>query len=728
MNDINLRLSRSSVIVIAISVAVLFLIFVLNYLNLKNISSLQDSVHTLTTEDPDVTMLRKSSENLAKAEVYYRMYINSWNDSARISFVGNIDSAMNNLKVVAKLDSQFSNKINSDVNYKLKIYAAIEGLKKISDYFEQPSINITSNTSVTSPMKLKTLELSFFRNNLYKYTDTFKVTGAKKKKGLLGRLADALSNKDNTQFKSEHIKSTPEEKHSSDSTRHSTDSLLNGLARKINRYYENKVNKQLAIRKELTEKETLLAQANLSSLSDIDTKIGELLQESLKQSETQRQNSQMQIEASKASLNKISFFSIVSIIAIIGLLIYNIYRTNKYEEAIINAKLSAEKLAQVKSSFLSNMSHEIRSPLTSIIGFTEQIAQHEKNEEDKKYLNAIKVSSGHLLNTVNDILDFSKLDAGKLRLTKEPFVVKKIIEETAFAFSLEAKKKNISLNVSSTIADDFCVNGDVYRFKQILYNLISNAVKFTDHGHVEILTNTTLSHQNKNATVTVAIKDTGVGIPSNQLDFIFQEFAQATVTKKNDLLRSIKGTGLGLPICKMLAELQGGNIKVESKVGQGSVFTVNIPYEVADIKDVHIHEQHHADPLKAVAHNNSGKRILVVEDNELNIMLISLLLEKMGLSFDVAIEGEQAAEFFKEKKYDLVLTDINLPKFTGIQLTELIRKDADQRKSKMPVVALTADITSEDVESYYAVGITEVLMKPFRENEFRQVVENYINA
>ncbi|MES1225973.1 MAG: ATP-binding protein, partial [Bacteroidota bacterium] len=422
---------------------------------------------------------------------------------------------------------------------------------------------------------------------------------------------------------------------------------------------------------------------------------------------------------------KISFFSVISIIAIIGLLVYNIYRTNKYEEAIINAKLSAEKLAQVKSSFLSNMSHEIRSPLTSIIGFTEQIAQHEKSAENKKYLNAIKVSSDHLLGTVNDILDFSKLDAGKLRLNNEAFAVKKIIEETVFAFSIEANKKNIPITVSSTIPENFCVNGDVHRFKQILYNLISNAVKFTDQGHVEIVANATLSDNNKNAQVTVAVKDTGVGIPSNQLDFIFREFAQAAVTKKSDMLRSVKGTGLGLPICKMLAELQGGNIKVESKVGQGSVFTVNIPYEVADIKDVH--EQAAADSLRPVSTNNAGKKVLVVEDNELNIMLVSLLLEKMNLPFDVSTDGEHAAESFRQKNYNLVLTDINLPKLSGIQLTEMIRKNSNEKKSKTPVIALTADVNSEDVEIYHSAGITEVLMKPFRENEFRQVVENYIN-
>jgi CheY-like chemotaxis protein len=270
------------------------------------------------------------------------------------------------------------------------------------------------------------------------------------------------------------------------------------------------------------------------------------------------------------------------------------------------------------------------------------------------------------------------------------------------------------------------VDGDVFRFKQILYNLISNAIKFTDQGSVEIVASTANAANNKNTITTIAVHDTGAGIAANQLDFIFQEFTQAIVTRKSDTLRSIRGTGLGLPICKMLTELQGGNIKVESTPGKGSIFTVRLPYEIAEMADPK--NENVLTEEKIMPFINSNKKILVIEDNELNIMLVTLLLERMGYNFDVAKDGEQALQLFKEKNYILILTDINIPKLTGIQLAEIFRKDPNKQKASLPIVALTADTISEDFETYYKAGIDKIIIKPFKENEFRGVVEHYLNT
>jgi signal transduction histidine kinase/CheY-like chemotaxis protein len=727
MNEGRHRLSRSSQIVIVICLVVLSAIFLLNYLNVKNISTLQDSFSDLSKEDTGLNLLRESRENLAKAEDHYRIYINSWDASEKIRYLENMDSAINNLKSFNALDTEFSQKIYRDVNFKLNIYSAITDLKKLADSgILQNPLFINEYTFNNEPVKLDRLNSSFFKNYFFRSTDTLQLISKRKKKNFFKKLGELFFNRDDEVVNKEFKKGAPDEKTHADSIqKHHIDSIMNGLSSHIRNYYHKSINEQMNIRKQLSDKETALAQKNLAIIYETDSKINDLLQTAIAAGDTAKQNSRLQAEAAHSSLIRISIFSLLSIIVLIGLLIYNIYRTNKYEEAIITAKTSAEKLAVLKSRFLSNMSHEIRSPLTSIIGFTEQIAQNEKNEKNSRYLDAIKVSSGHLLNTVNDVLDFSKLDAGKLRLDKEPFLLQKAIDEVAFAFSLEAAKKNISINVRSEIDKKFCVTGDAFRFKQILYNLIINAIKFTDKGSVEIIANTTTTANNKNTTATIAVHDTGMGIAPNQLDFIFQEFTQAALTRKSDTLRYIRGTGLGLPICKMLAELQGGNIKVQSTPGKGSIFTVRVPYEIAEMSDVKI--DNILTEEKTQTQINLNKKILVVEDNELNIMLIALLLERMGYAFDVANDGEQALQLFKEKDYNLILTDINIPKLTGIQLAEIFRKDNSKQKASLPIVALTADTISEDFETYYKAGINKIIVKPFQENEFRSVVEQYIN-
>ncbi len=719
------RLSRSSLIVIAICLIVLAAICLLNFLNLKNINTLQNSYASLTKEDSGIIILHKSNADLNKAEDHYRIYINSWDTTERKLFLDNIDSAINDLQLLNSNDTDFSKKIYQDVQFKLSIYNSITELKKMVDMFIQSPLYFTGNAYKYMPVKFDRLKTSFFKNYFYHATDTSELSSQKKKKGLFRRIGDAFINKDEALMEKKFKKGTADEKMNVDSLqKHEQDSLMSGLSERIKNYYTQSANNQFNLRKELNEKETELAEKNITIVSDIDNKINELLQIAVAARNSAKQESLQRAQDARTSLTRISFFSLLSIIALISLLIYNIYRTNKYEEAIINAKTSAEKLATLKSRFLSNMSHEIRSPLTSIIGFTEQVSQNETNEKNIKYLDAIKVSSGHLLNTVNDILDFSKLDAGKLRLIKEPFLLQKTIDEVAFAFSLEARKKNISINIKSSIANNFCVNGDVFRFKQILYNLISNAVKFTDNGSVEIIAATN-SINNKSTTATISVHDTGVGIARNELDFIFQEFAQASLIKRPDSVRSIKGTGLGLPICKMLTELQGGNIKVESTPGKGSVFTVNLPYEISSIENLKTSDKK---IIINPGQNNTNKKILVIEDNELNVMLITLLLERMGYNFDVATDGEQALQLFKEKNYYLILTDINIPKLTGVQITNLVRKDADLQKATVPIIALTADAISEDFDAYYKAGINKIILKPFRENEFRQVVENYMNV
>ena len=427
--------------------------------------------------------------------------------------------------------------------------------------------------------------------------------------------------------------------------------------------------------------------------------------------------------AQKAAAH-LSWGSIVVILLIIGVLVYNIYKTIYYEKEIVEAREKAEKLAQVKSRFLSTMSHEIRSPLTAIMGFTELIDKMEQDPEKKKFIEAIKASSEHLLATVNDVLDFSKLDAKKLKLEKKPFLLTKAISDVAFAMSnTMAAKKGLPVITDIQIPPDFTVNGDWLRLRQILYNLLSNAIKFTSVGSVKLLASIAEQREQK-AIVQISVHDTGIGIPADQLQTIFEEFTQVTASNSmHETRRSIKGTGLGLSICKLLVELQGGVIYVNSVVNEGSVFTFKIPYEITTAE-----KMTGADEMISPTNNQQikGKRLLVVEDNDVNIMLLSLQLKKLELIFDIAKDGTKALQMFQESDYDAVLTDINVPGLTGDQLAAAIRKLSNTGKAVVPIIGLTATILQDDIDAYMQSGLNAILVKPFKQEELKNTLEKFL--
>jgi signal transduction histidine kinase len=496
------------------------------------------------------------------------------------------------------------------------------------------------------------------------------------------------------------------------------------LSDEIQKFYQGSVDEEMNLRKKLNEGEKALAETNLNIISQIDAALESLLQKELTARKEHLVNALLTASEARESIARFSWGSLGIILLIIILLSFNIYRLIKYESQLIDARETAEKMTQTKSRFLSNMSHEIRSPLTSIMGFTDIIDRLETDPEKKKYLQAIKTSSDHLLHTVNDVLDFSKLDAGKLQLVSQPFNLSEAIHEVAFAFTAAAAEKGISIREEITLSKELIVIGDKFRLKQILYNLTSNAIKFTEKGAV-VVTAAASFRSDKEADIRIQVADSGIGIPTSHLNSIFEEFSQVTSPdNKNESRRSIRGTGLGLPICKMLAELQGGNIHVASKLNEGSVFTVMLMYPVQNHPlDVEI------TPTVLVSKKPDllyvDKKALVIEDNEMNAMLLGLLLKKQQLSFDLAKDGQIGWELFNQNTYDIVLTDINVPKMTGDELAKSIRNHPNG-KASMPVIALTATIMQDDLDAYRKAGISDILVKPFKEADLKSMLLKHI--
>ncbi|MDE3143776.1 MAG: response regulator [Bacteroidota bacterium] len=711
------KLSGSNVLLLSICLVVIISILLMNILNSRNLSDLRSSIDTLSKPNTTIKTLHSTNQELLVAENKFRIYLSTGDTSYKKQFVGHINHIVSNLELVQHSeDSVQIAQVLSGLSKKIKLADAISTLKHLSDSVSNTLSNVSVNSLYKHPIRVEKINTDILKK--YYQTDTLKAVA--EKKGFFKKLGGLFSNKDDTKYKLVKGDSSATQ----DSTQSAVTATINNLSIDIQKFYQNSLNKELDIRRRLNESEKVLAETNLSIINQLNNALNIVLQKEEEQELGRNNVAILNASNARNSMQNLSWVSFIIILIIALILIYNIKQTIQYEKDILESRERAEKLAITKTRFLNNMSHEIRSPLTSIIGFTEQLESTETDEDKKKFLQAIHASSDHLLNTVNDVLDYSKLDAGKLMLEKEPFRIGDTIEEIIYSFTIHAEKKGIQLNSNLQIEKELRVMGDEFRLRQILFNLISNAIKFTSKGSVTVTASALWKSENE-IDLKVEILDSGAGIPDDQLDMIFEEFAQATNNKMGGR-RSIKGTGLGLPICKMLVEMQGGNITVQSEINKGSLFTVNIPYQVAQEEERSISST--VEGSSTAPSFFFGKKALIVEDNDMNILLLTLLLKKYFLDYDVAKDGETALDLFNSNKYDIVLTDINVPKLTGDQLAAAIRRSDDSVKCKLPIIALTASVIADDLDAYLKTGINDILIKPFKEADFKTILIKYLES
>jgi signal transduction histidine kinase/CheY-like chemotaxis protein len=419
------------------------------------------------------------------------------------------------------------------------------------------------------------------------------------------------------------------------------------------------------------------------------------------------------------NLDKFTRVLLALTICLLASVFYVIYHFYQNEKALIAHSDKAAYYAISKSRFLANMSHEIRTPLNSIIGFSEQLAQINLGEKQREQVRAIKSSSIMLLEVVNDILDFSKYETGKVILEQIPFSPYAAIKDVFDSMSVQATKKKIGFKMDLTIDDDVYILGDPLRLKQVVMNLLSNAIKFTSNGTVTLYADLTMVQEGQ-AKLNVNITDTGMGINPVDQQIIFDEFAQVYYPSTTERQQ---GTGLGLAICKKIVEFQGGTIHVESAEGKGSVFSFELSYQTT-AKPVLIESP--TLKLYQNAVSLTGKRILLVDDNMLNILLISTILKKYKISFDEVSNGKEAYKYFKENEYDLILTDIQMPEMGGVELAQEVRKDRDIKKKNTPILGVTANVLQEDRLKYLASGMNELVLKPFLEHELLEKILTFI--
>ena len=361
----------------------------------------------------------------------------------------------------------------------------------------------------------------------------------------------------------------------------------------------------------------------------------------------------------------------------------------------------AEDAVKAKQQFLSNMSHEIRTPMNAIIGFTKVVLKTELSAKQREYLAAIKMSGDALIVLINDILDLAKVDSGQMTFEQIPFKIALSISAMLHLFEPKIQEKNLQLIKAYDNRIPEVLLGDPVRLHQIILNLISNAVKFTNAGTITIGVQL-LREDDQKVTIEFTVEDTGIGIPENKLEQIFENFQQAT----SDTSRLYGGTGLGLAIVKKLIENQGGHIQVKSVENGGSTFSFTLDFaKTNDQAAPETESQEKDEKIRDI-------RVLVVEDIALNQLLMKTLLDDFGFERDIVANGKLAIEKLETKTYDIILMDLQMPVMNGFETTEFIR---NQLHSRVPIIALTADVTTADLSKCKAVGMNDYIAKPLDE-------------
>ena len=378
------------------------------------------------------------------------------------------------------------------------------------------------------------------------------------------------------------------------------------------------------------------------------------------------------------------------------------------ETALRDAKEAAELANSAKTQFISAMSHEIRTPFNAVLGILDILGDSKLTKDQRELIQTAEKTSQGLLRIINDVLDYARISSGSVKIVNETFEARKVFDDVARLFAMPAKDQDLNVTINNTQADDIYLSGDIGRIHQILMNFVSNAIKYTRNGDVELIIETAMKQRTAGGPqrhLICKVKDTGAGIHPDKIKHLFEEFYMAEDVDT----RATEGTGLGLTICKILTKMMNGTIGVESVVGQGSTFWVDIPLEQVLPRDIPV-------PVSSALANIKGKQILLAEDNATNRMVVTRILEKQGAILTAAENGRVALEALETSVFDLLLTDIFMPDMGGKELVACVRKGTTPN-AHLPIIALTAMGDLQEAEQLRSIGVDQVVLKPFNTQE-----------
>jgi PAS domain S-box-containing protein len=391
---------------------------------------------------------------------------------------------------------------------------------------------------------------------------------------------------------------------------------------------------------------------------------------------------------------------------------WDITQMKEMEFELIEAKRKAEESSKAKAMFLANMSHEIRTPLNGIVGMAEQLAQSQLDADQRYFIDIMRSASSTLLSIINDVLDISKIESGKFSIETIPFSLNKTVRQTLSIFEEKAKLADISLDIELMDDRETIHLGDPHRLSQVLFNIVGNAIKFTHSGYVRV-TSQLKRGENDVCSVSFTIEDTGVGMDMAYLAKVFEAFSQedASITRK------FGGSGLGLSIARSIIQIMGGTIQIESEKGKGTRVNIRIPMRISNDKTKQ-------DIVEMIDLQKSlkGLRVLAVEDNELNRMVLQVILKKCEVVVSIAHNGQEAIDLIQEKEFDIVLMDVQMPMVDGLEATKYIREEL---KFTTPIIGLSANAMREEVEICKQAGMNDYLVKPYSERALVEVMKKW---
>ncbi|HCX99680.1 MAG TPA: hypothetical protein DG754_06020 [Bacteroidales bacterium] len=456
------------------------------------------------------------------------------------------------------------------------------------------------------------------------------------------------------------------------------------------------------------EKELELLKSDKEIMDQIRTVLSLLEREELVNSYSMAEEVKKTVKESTFMLLGLGSVALIMSVLFIWTIFRDLSRASYYRNQLVEAKQYAEKLLHVKEEFLANMNHEIRTPLSSIIGLTKKLSNNPQNKEQEQVVESLSSSSQHLLQIVNDILDLSKIEGEYLKFEKISFIPEKVIAEAFNALSIQAHEKGLSYSMNANNLAKTPTVGDPLRLKQIMYNLLSNALKFTSSGGVNLSLNAEM-HNDESLAIDVIVSDTGIGIPKEKLDAIFEQFSQVDSSTS----RLFGGTGLGLTIVKRLTELQDGTISVSSKVGEGSTFSVKLAYPIATEEQIEKVKTVHRPKLP------SSTNILVAEDDPIGQLLIQEMLKTLGVNPTIVGDPNEALKLAKANRYAVVITDIQMPGLSGFDLSKTIQSSIT---TPPPTIAITANSNIGQQREYTEAVFAAYLVKPFDEIELYNAI------
>tara|TARA_Y100000782_G_scaffold99455_1_gene113790 strand:+ start:2207 stop:4801 length:2595 start_codon:yes stop_codon:yes gene_type:complete len=700
----------------------LFITLFISYLSYRSFSDIKSSVAGLSQPDTKIELLNSTLSKIVEAEGNIKYFILTGDSASEVLYREQIESAANNIQLLKQSfeddPSQIRMVDSLEVIYNKKLQSLEEYLEVkdekqrylfTSDALEEISKNIddtlTNISQLLTTEVINGMKVPVEKREIVVTPDEYK--------GMRGFFRKIFGG-DQTVI--DTVKTIEENVEYSRQVNVDT-SLVKSYYRdstlfKIRNILAPIIRKERDLQQRLVDKELELLKQDRAFIANIRSIINTLKTDEKKKADYSN-------EQATATANESIRFILISGITglllsaiLLFLVMRDITRSNFYRTQLEVEKDRAEELSSIKEQFLSNMSHEIRTPLQSIRGFSELMEQSKLDEKQQQYMEAINFANRYLTDLISDILDQAKIGAGKLELITTPFTIRDITNELDAIFSYSAQRKNIVLK--NKIQNDLEVQllGDSLRIKQIITNLLSNAIKFTHEGYVALEVNV-LKQDHYRCQLHINVKDTGVGIPEELHDRVFEQFSQNT----QSVVKNYGGTGLGLSITKSLVEAMEGTITLESKPNQGSAFQVVIPLTYQEVEE----KQEVDSQVEKMQEHHFKAKILVVDDDTWNTLLLQEFLAPRVDELIVFNHPGEALEYLKNHSVDLIFTDVQMPEMDGFELLNQIRA----RGIKVPVVALTADFNVEKNEQHKRFDA--ICRKPYKTANIGEILHRFLS-